>query len=600
MNLPKWIQRISPLAASLPRYSRKMLAGDLVAGLVVAVMLVPQAMAYAMLAGLPPEVGLYASIAPLVLYSLLGTSNALAIGPVAMVSLLVFAGVGELASPGSPEFISYCLTLALLIGVLQIAMAVFRLGFLVNFISHPVLIGFTSAAAVVIGFSQLKHLLGISVERSHYPFELMANTITKIGSTNTTTLTIGLASCLLLALFAYGLKPLLMKLGLREESATTLSKLGPLLAVMIASWVVFKGQLQQTRSVSIVGNIPSGLPGFTLPDLNWSTIRSLLPLALVITVVGYLESISVAMALASRKREKINANRELLALGIADVGAAFTGGYPVTGGFSRSMVNYSAGVRSPLGAILTAIFVAISVMFLTPWFVSIPKAVLGAIIIVAVAPLIDFKTPVKLWRYSRPDAIACVVTFFAVMVMGIENGILIGVATTIVTLMGKISRPHIVEVGQVGLNGSFRNSSRYDVDLTSGVLALRIDESLNFANAQYLETYVIESISNRPDVKQVLLISSGINDIDATGLEVLETIHQELAEVGVEFYLSDVKGLVLDRFQLAGYGEEFLNEHIFPTAAEAIRRLRTRNGEPAQPASPSAKKQRPCETAHKF
>jgi SulP family sulfate permease len=571
--IPRWLRTISPLVASLPNYRREQFAGDLIAGLVVAVMLVPQAMAYAMLAGLPAQVGLYASIVPLILYSLFGTSNSLAVGPVAMISLLVLTGIGELATPGSPGFIQLCLSLALLVGVMQIAMATFRLGFLVNFISHPVLVGFTSAAAIVIGFSQVKHLLGISVESGGFPLQSIAYILASIGGSNLSTTAIGLTSCLLLVLFGYVVSPLLTRFGVKRNLASTLAKVGPLFAVVFATWIVFKGGLNSSNGVAIVGDIPAGLPGLTIPDASLATIRSLLPLALIITLVGYMESISVAKALASQKREKVDANRELFALGMADVGAAFTGGYPVTGGFSRSMVNRSAGVCSPLGSIFTAIFVAISVLFLTPWFFYIPNAVLAAIIIVAVAPLVDLKTPLKLWRYSRSDAISLLVTFVAVLVTGIEIGILVGVAATIVTLMWQMSRPHVAEVGRVGDTEHFRNVLRHDVHLSEGVFAFRVDESLNFANAPFLESYVMEQVSDRPDIKSVLLISSGINCVDATGLEVLQTIHRELDSIGVGFYMSDVKGPVTDRFKLAGYEQSFLDEHIFLSADEAVSKL---------------------------
>jgi SulP family sulfate permease len=569
----QWIKAISPLATTLSSYRRDQFASDLIAGLVVAIMLVPQSMAYAMLAGLPPQVGLYASIVPLILYAMLGTSNSLAVGPVAMVSLLVFAGVGALATPGSPEFIGLCLTLALMIGVLHIAMAVFRLGFLVNFISHPVLVGFTSAAAIVIGFSQVKHLIGVSVESGEYPIQSIISTLSNLGSANLATLGIGVTSCLLLILFGYGLAPLLKQFGVAEVTAETILKLGPLVAVTIAALIVFGGRLDQSHAVKIVGDIPSGLPGLTIPPLTLDAIRSLLPLAFVITLVGYMESISVAKALASRKRQTIDADRELLALGMADVGAAFTGGYPVTGGFSRSLVNDSAGVRTPLGSIFTALFVAISVLFLTPLFYYIPNSVLAAIIIVAVAPLVDFKTPLKLWHFSRSDALALLVTFVAVLATGIETGILLGVVASVVMLMSKMSRPHVAEVGRVGNSEHFRNVDRYDVQMTAGVFAFRIDESLYFANSSFLQSYVMEQVANRPDIQSVLLICSGINEIDATGLDVLKTVHRELNDLGIGFYLSDVKGPVTDRLKLAGVDESFLRENIFMSADAAIQKL---------------------------
>lgn len=585
MNLPNWLTTISPLANRLSEYRREHLVGDLIAGLVVAIMLVPQAMAYAMLAGLPPQVGLYASIVPLILYSFFGTSNSLSVGPVAMVSLLVVSGVGEFAAPGSTQFIQLCLILAFMIGLLQIAMAAFRLGFLVNFISHPVLVGFTSAAAIVIGFSQLKHLFGISIETGEYPFQLIANTLSGISAANPTTLAIGIGSCLLLVLFGYGITPLLKKAGAKENVATSIAKIGPLVAVVVTALVVFVWRLNATDSVAIVGDIPAGLPGLTVPEFSVDSIRKLLPLALVITLVGYLESISVAKALASRRREKVDANRELFALGMADLGAAFTGGYPVTGGFSRSLVNFSAGVCSPLGSIFTATIVALSVLFLTPLFYYVPQAVLGAIIVVAVVQLIDVKTPIKLWKICRPDAIALFITFVAVLGLGIETGIFIGVASTIVLQMWKMSKPHVAEVGRMGDSEHFRNILRHNVQLTQGVLACRVDESLNFANAPFLESYLLEQIADRPEIKSVLLVSSGINDIDSTGIEVLETVIRELDSAGVSFYMSDVKGPVTDRLRMAGFEKSFLESNIFLSAHEALGKLATaeRDVEPNSP-----------------
>lgn len=572
-----------PLLGRLREYNRSDFSSDLIAGAIVAVMLVPQAMAYAMLAGLPPQIGLYASIVPLVLYSLFGTSNTLAVGPVAMVSLLVVSGVGELAEVGSPKFIGYCLTLAMMIGVIQILMAILRLGFLVNFISHPVLVGFTSAAAIAIGTSQLKHLLGVAVPKTEYPFEMIWETLYASLETNGLTLAIGVASIGLLLFFAYLASPILKRLGSSDSVSDRLSKLGPLLAVVTTAVAVAWFGLDQSADVGIVGSIPAGVPKLTMPPINFPLIRDLLPLATVITLVGYLESISVAKALASRRREKIDANRELFALGMADLGASFSVGYPVTGGFSRSLVNFSAGAKTPIAGLVTATLVVISVALLTPAFYYIPKTVLAAIIIVAVAGLVDFKTPIKLWRYSRADAIALIVTFLSVLGLGIETGILIGVVSTVVMLMWKMSRPHVAEIGRMKKGLGFRNIKRHDVETTPNVFAFRIDESLNFANAPFLESYVLEQLADRTNITDVLFVCSGVNDIDATGLEALELLYRELKEIGVGLYLSDVKGPVTDRFKLAGYEDEFLEERIFLTANEALTHLLNVNDRPSCP-----------------
>lgn len=577
--MPRWLTNISPLVDRLSNYQRQTLFGDLIAGVVVAIMLVPQAMAYAMLAGLPPQVGLYASIVPLILYAVFGTSNTLAVGPVAMVSLLVVSGVGELAVPGSPEFISLCLTLALMVGAIQILMALLRMGFLVNFISHSVLSGFTSAAALVIAISQLKHLLGIDVETGEYPIHMMTNTLAGIADLNPATLSLGLGSVILLFAFATWLGPLLKRIGLGESWVTSICKTGPLVAVVSSVAAVVAMGLHESHAIAIVGEIPAGLPALTLPNLDLDNIRSLMPLALVITLVGYLESISVAKVLAGRRREKVDPNRELFALGMADIGASLSGGYCVTGGLSRSLVNFTAGAHTPLATIVTAALVALSVAVLTPLFFHIPKSVLAAIIFVAVAGLIDLKTPVRLWKYSRGDAFALLVTFIAVMALGIETGILAGVVSTIVLLMWNISQPHIAEVGRVGNSEHFRNINRHDVHQTSGILAIRVDESLNFANARFLESYLTEQISDRPDIETVLLIAAGINEIDATGIEVLETIRCELESAGVEFFLSDIKGPVMDRLQAAGLDRAFIEGHIFLSAHLAMEAIEQRQGD---------------------
>ena len=567
------LKNISPFVGTLFSYQRNYVASDLIAGLVVAIMLVPQAMAYAMLAGLPPQVGLYASIVPLILYSLFGTSNTLSVGPVAMVSLLVVAGISEMAEPGSPEFLSLCLTLALLVGLFQILMSALRMGFLVNFISHPVLKGFTSAAAIVIGVSQLKHLFGVSVERNEYPVQMIVATFSEAMHANPATLLIGTSCILLLFAFRHLAQPILARMGITESIAATISKIGPLAVVVLAASFVAARNLHTHQSVSIVGEIPAGLPGWTIPNFQLESIRALIPLALVITLVGFLESISVAKELASRRREKVSANRELFALGVADVGAAFTGGYPVTGGFSRSLVNYTTGARTPVASLVSAGLVAISLTWLTPLFFHIPHAALAAIIIVAVIGLIDLKTPLQLWRYSRPDAIASLVTFIAVLAMGIETGILMGVVSTIAMLMWNMSRPHIAEVGRLGNSEHFRNIERHNANQLDGTFAFRIDESLNFANAPFLESYLQEQLADRKDIQQVLLVASGINDIDATGIEILETIVRELKSAKVEFFMSDVKGPVMDRLIASGFDKSFLEGHVFLSAHSALEAL---------------------------
>lgn len=573
MKFPAWLTAASPLFQRLHTYDRDTLFSDLIGGTVVAVMLVPQAMAYAMLAGLPPQVGLYASILPIILYALFGSSNALAVGPVAMVSLLVASGVSELAAPGSPEYISLCLTLALMVGLIQVLMAVFRFGFIVNFISHPVLKGFTSAAAIVIAFSQLKHLFGIKIESGDRPFETILSSLSAIPEANPVTLAIGLASCALLFGARLGFSQVLTRMGASKKLAATLPRFAPLVAVAVTATLLFATGWDQKNNVAIVGEIPSGLPGLAFPALSLESLKNLFPLALVIALVGFLESYSVAKALASRKREKVSADRELFGLGLADLGAAVSGGFPVTGGFSRSVVSQSAGVTTPLGSVFTAGLVAISVLFLADLFFYIPRAVLAAIILVAVVSLINLKLPFQLWKYSRPDALAWIITFSVVLLAGIETGILAGVCSTAVLLMWDISRPFVTKVGRVDGSEHFRNVDRFKVATYPGVIAFRIDASLIFANSPFVEDYVLGLVAEDPTVNKLLLIATGINEIDATGIELLHTLHDELKSGGVDFYLSDVKGPVTDRLQEAGFNEDFLKNHIFLSADVAMKQL---------------------------
>ena len=393
---------------------------------------------------------------------------------------------------------------------------------------------------------------------------------------------IGLISCSILIVFKRLFKGWLVAWGWSETVAETVSKLGPLVAVLLTAATMFFSGIHGSRQVAIVGEIPPGLPGLTWPDVSPQRLMDLLPLALIMTLVGYLESISVAKALASRRREKVDPNQELLALGAADVGAAFTGGYPVTGGFSRSLVNFTAGARTPIASVITAGLVALSVAVLTPMFFHIPKAVLAAIIVVAVSGLVDFSTPLKLWAYCKPDAIALLVTFASVLGMGIETGVLVGIAATVVMQMWKTSRPHIAEVGRLGESEHFRNVLRHDVRTVDRLLAFRVDEAINFSNAPFLEDYVHDRIAERKNLQHVLLIGSGINDIDSTGIEVLEHLREELQAVQISFYLSEIKGPVMDRLIQAGFDPEFLDTHVFLSTHEAFDWLEAKIQEPDQ------------------
>lgn len=567
------VARFLPIFEWLPRYGRDDIAGDLMAGAVVAIMLVPQSMAYAMLAGLPLQVGLYASILPLLLYALLGSSRVLAVGPVAMVSLITASVLAPLATAGAADYVNLALFLALLVGLLQVVMGIARLGFLVNFLSHPVISGFTSAAALVIGFGQAKHLLGIALDRPERPYQVFMELARGLSATNVVTLGLGAGSIGILLFFQFGLKDLLQRVGVAKPLAIALPKSGPLVAVLVATLLVGIMELSKEANVKVVGEIPTGLPPLSWPTVPWDQLGTLLEAALVVVFVGYMESIAIAQTLASRRRQKVDANQELIALGVANVGASFTAGYPVTGGFSRSVVNFEAGATTPLASVGTATLVALTVAFLTPMFYYIPHAVLAAVIVVAVASLVDWRMPFRLWRSNKADAFALVVTFVAVFALGIEIGVLVGMGTSLGLFLWRTSRPHIAVVGRVGNSESFRNVQRHEVTTHPAVLAIRVDESLYFANTKYLEDALLDKVAEHRAVEHLLLVGSGINYVDASAVETLRELIERLHDAGVAFHLADVKGPVLDQLYRAGLIGELGEDHVFLSTHEAMAAL---------------------------
>ncbi len=582
-KIPGSLKRWLPALDWAAHYRRADLPGDLMAGLVVAIMLVPQGMAYALLAGLPPQVGLYTSIVPLILYGLLGTSGSLAVGPVALTSLLVASAVSPLAEQGSPDYLLYALALALLVGLIQLLMGLVRLGTLVDFISHPVLSGFTSAAALMIGFSQFKYLLGLNISSQAKLPEIAAYITSHLAEANWVALAIGLGAIVTLLFFKLSLARWLETWNVPDGWRVPITKGGPLIVVLAGILLVWTLRLDLRSGVQVVGSIPSGLPGFSLPSFNLETLRTLLPSALTISLIAFLESISVAKSLAAKKladkgeqpgrREKVDANQELVALGAANLGAAFSGGYPVAGGFARSSVNYTVGARTGLASIVTAIFVSLTLLFFMPLFTFLPKAILGAIIVVAVLNLIDLDTLKTVWRYNRADALSLAVTFFGVLVFSIEIGIVVGVIATLGLYLWRTSRPHMAVVGRVGESEHFRNVLRHPVHTCQHVLALRVDESLYFANTQYLETAIINALAENPQIRDLVLICSAINFIDASALETLERLVTELKQAGVVFHLAEVKGPVMDRLERIGFIDRIGREHVYLSTHQAMQAL---------------------------
>ena len=537
------------------QYDRAQAISDLLAAVIVTIMLIPQSLAYAMLAGLPPHVGLYASIAPLVAYAIFGGSRALAVGPVAVVSLMTASAVGAVAAPGSAAYMQAALALALLSGLVLLLMAVLRLGFLANFLSHPVISGFISASGILIAFSQAKHLLGIDAGGETLPQMLQA-LLPRLGQTNLPTLIIGAAALGFLFWARKRMKPLLLRFGLRPLAADMAAKAGPILAV-IGSILAVKAFALGQAGVKLVGAIPAGLPPFALPDWTPELWLQLLPAAVLISLVGFVESVSVAQTLAAKKRQRILPNQELVGLGTSNLAAALSGGFPVTGGFARSVVNFDAGAATPLAGGFTAIGIAIATLFFTPLFQELPRAVLAATIIVAVLSLVDLGALKRVWRYSKGDFAAMAATMLLVLGVGVETGIAAGVGLSLLMLLARIARPHMAIVGQMPGSQHFRNVRRHDVATSPQVLSLRIDESLYFANARQMEDWILAEAAARPELRHVVLMCPAVNMIDASALESLEAIDARLRDGGITLHLSEVKGPVMDRLRRSDFFAHF-------------------------------------------
>ncbi|QDC11717.1 sulfate permease [Oceanicola sp. D3] len=545
-------------------YSRDTLSNDLIAALIVTIMLIPQSLAYALLAGLPPEAGIYASIVPIILYAIFGTSRALAVGPVAVVSLMTAAAVGQVAEQGTMGYATAALTLAFLSGGMLLLLGVFRLGFLANFLSHPVIAGFITASGILIATSQLKHILGVQ-GGGHTLVEMVERLITQLGQTNVITLVVGVTATAFLFWVRKGLKPALLKAGLTPRLADIATKAGPVAAVVVTTLVTWAFGLTE-RGVAVVGSVPQALPPLTMPDFSTEMLGALFVPALLISIIGFVESISVAQTLAAKKRQRINPDQELIGLGAANLGAAFTGGYPVTGGFARSVVNFDAGAETPAAGAYTAVGLAIAAVALTPLVYFLPKATLAATIIVAVLSLVDFKILKTSWTYSRADFAAVLATILLTLGLGVETGVTAGVVISIGLFLYRTSKPHIAEVGLVPGTQHFRNVLRHMVETSPTLLTIRIDESLYFANARYLEDYVLDRVVKNPELRDVVLMCSAVNEIDLSALESLEALNTRLMGLNVRLHMSEVKGPVTDRlgrthFLEALSGELFLAQY---------------------------------------
>ncbi|MBT2570790.1 solute carrier family 26 protein [Planococcus sp. ISL-110] len=558
--LKKWI----PALEWMGSYKKSDLSGDLNAGLIVAIMLIPQGMAYAMLAGLPPVIGLYASTVPLIIYALFGTSRQLAVGPVAMVSLLVLAGVSLLAEPGTDEYISLVLLLMLMVGTIQFLLGVFKLGFIVNFLSHAVISGFTSAAAIIIGLSQLKQLIGVSLEAEKNIFLILSETVQRAAEINPVTLAIGLGSILLL---------IVMKKYVKKIP-------GPLVVVVFSILAVYFFDLQ-AQGVKIVGEVPSGLPSLSMPAFQLDALIALLPIALTISFIGYMESIAMAKAIAAKEKYKIDPNRELVGLGLANVGGSFFAGYPVTGGFSRSAVNYQAGAKTPLATLITAFLIILTLLFFTGVFYYLPLAVLAAIIMVAVYSLIDVKEAKYLFKVNKVDGWTWMLTFLATLLIGIEQGIIVGAIFSLVVFIRRSAYPHVAELGYLPEQKVFRNTKRYpEAETDPEILIFRVDASLYFANMTFLEDQLCSRVAEKPETKWVVFDFSSINSIDAVAVHALEGLMEQCHSGNVEIIFAGIKNTVLDVLNKADWESKYGDRIHYLNVDDALNSINQKEGRP--------------------
>ena len=535
------------LAGWLKSYNRDNLSGDLNAGFTVGVMLIPQGLAYALIAGLPPIYGLYAALIPLIVYAMFGSSGQLAVGPVAMVSLLVAAGVGHLAEGGTEQYIQLAIMLALIVGVIQLVLGLLKFGFITNFLSHPVLSGFTSAAALIIGMAQLKHLIGIPIPGDQNVFQMGYYAVSHLAEINGVT-------------FAIGLGGIALILAVKKVNPRIP---GGLIAVALATVLVYAAGLDAS-GVAIVCSVPAGLPMPSVSFIDLTSVKALLPTALAIALVGYMESIAVAKAFASKHRYTIDPSRELVALGLANIAGSFFRAFPTTGGFSRSAVNHQAGSKTGLSSVVSALVVGLTLLLFTPLFTFLPKALLASIVIVAVAGLIDLAEVTYLWKVNKTDLFLLVATFFCTLFLGIEEGILIGVGLSLLSFVQQASQPHMAQLGKLPGQEIFKNLNRYpDAEVTPGVVIFRVDASLFFGNVEVVKDALNEVLLRPEAISTLILDLYPVNRIDSSALHALSDLHRNLKEKQIQLLFSGVKGPVLDAMNRSGLADQVGRDHFY-------------------------------------
>jgi len=540
----KIIMQLVPLW--IRQYPRELFTTDLIAGMVVTVLVIPQSLAYALLAGLPPQVGLYVSIFPVIVYALLGSSMTQAVGPVAITAIMTFSVLSPLTSPGSPQYIVLAASLALFSGALILVFGLLRLGFLSQLLSRPVISGFISGSALLIVISQIKFLLGVQISGSNI-WQLMYSLYGNISRTNPTTLLIGGLALLILFSSRKWLSNALGRIGISAQRAAILVRLMPLIVLAIATLVVVTFNLDRKQGVAVVGVVQEGLASFTFFLPNLYSLKLLTVPALLLAFIGMVQNITMAQALAIKRRERIDVNSELVGLGASNIVAAFYGGMPVGGGLSRSAINVAAGAQSPLASIVSGVTMLCIVAAGTHWFSRLPLAVLAASIVIAAIGMIDIKAFRQAWSYDRADAWALLGTGIGVLILGLEGGIALGIGLSLSTLLYRASTPHIAVIGRIAGTEHFRNIERHGVETIPGVLFLRIDENLFFGNLSAVEARLGVELEKAPDTHALVLVMSAINRVDTTAMEVLVDINRELDSRNIRLHLAEIKGPVQDR-----------------------------------------------------
>jgi len=548
-------QRFLPFLRWFPM-TGDIIRADLIAGITVALVLIPQSMAYAQLAGLPAYYGLYAAFLPVMIAALWGSSSQLGTGPVAVVSLLTATAVAQFAEIGSPEFISLAIMLAFLVGAFQLLLGVFRLGVIVNFLSHPVIVGFTNAAALIIAFSQLSKIFGVSMHRSEHFLVDIWGVIMQIGSTHIPTLLFGLTAFAIMWF-------------LKKKYPKVPGVLIAVVATILVSWLI---GFEKEMSGAVVGKIPEGLPSFAMPTFNMTIFWEMVISAMVISLIGFMEAISIAKAMAAKTKERIDPNQELIGQGLANIVGSMSQSYPASGSFSRSAVNLNAGARTGMSSVYTAVIVMITLLFLTPLLYHLPKAVLAAVIMMAVFGLINFKAVKHAWQISKHDGMAAIVTFVATLGFAphLERGILIGAGLAIVLYLYRTMKPRVAILGRYK-DGTLRDMKIHpELPTSDKIVAVRFDGSLYFANVSYFEDAILGAESDKPNIKYILVVGDGINQLDASGEDVLHNLNDRLRENGIILVFSGLKRQIIDVLHQSGLMVSIGEENIHATEDMAL------------------------------